>query len=274
MNPRLLTVAEKAANYRGRNRRNAQRQARRRRERMIGELLAVAGPAACAAVDAVTGADSLDLLTAHLHRARSIVARIKRSVRIVRLSDPSNCAVPCAPIARPSRVLRAGNRGRVFPALLNAGPAHRPGTPVQDALAVLARVRWDMSPHAAVDLFVGSSGLPWAVAADLLHRRGLIPAAFSAPDINAIRDARAFWNLYRDGRAAFQAGVEAGEFAALAGDWAFFEAAQLATLLPGVRVPRALRRSCYLVNLVRDPVEVCLDMYSAPTCLPLIRHPL
>lgn len=241
---------------------------------MLHKLVLAAGSATSALTEAITPEEGLELLTAHLHRARSIAARLQRSTRTARKPIGSGrLSLASLPVPRPGRVLLEQNRGRIFPQLLNAEPAHRPGTPVQEALAALGRVRWDMSPHAALDLFVGSSGLPWEVAAGLLHRRGLIPAAFSAPDINAIRDARAFWDGYCDGRAAFQAGVAAGDFTALAGDWAFFEAAQLSTLLLGFCLPRALQRDCYLTCLQRDPSGLCLDIHAAPSGLALLRHP-
>jgi len=47
----------------------------------------------------------------------------------------------------------------------------------------------------------------------------------------------------------------------------------LADLLPGLHVPRLLRRSVYLTNLVRDRQGLTLDIHSFSR-LPLIQHPL
>ena len=58
------------------------------------------------------------------------------------------------------------------------------------------------------------------------------------------------------------------------GDWTLFESEKLAELLPGLHMPRLLRRTTYLANLVRDRMGLTLDIHAFPSALPLVRHPL
>jgi hypothetical protein len=122
-------------------------------------------------------------------------------------------------------------------------------------------------------MFARSSDLDWQLAARILHEGRLIPGPFSASDVEAIRQARRFWDLYGAGRQAYAAAVEQREVPAIVGDWALFEAAQFEELLPGVSVPILLRRCAYATNLVSGPPGLCLDLHSFPTGLPLCRHP-
>jgi hypothetical protein len=275
MNANLLTCAEKAANKRGRVRRHSHWEARRRRENLLRELVLTAGSAAGAVGEIISPLENLALLTGDLRRARPIAARITRTFRGTHpqaqvASPPADSSTA----TRPSRVLRERSRGRIFPQLLNGAPPHQSGISVREALAAVALLDCrKVSPHAALDFFVGSAGLPWMMSAELLHRCRLIPAAFLPAEVEALRRVREFWDRYRDGRAAYKAGVAAGEVVPALGDWAAFEPAQLSALLPGVCLPRALRRGRYLTNLVRDSSGICLDVHAAPSALPLVRHP-
>lgn len=275
MNGRLLSPHVKDANRRGRNQRNARRQARRRRERLLAELAAIDGTGLAAQL--LTPRENLDLLTAHLARAKAVMPRVRRTLRLARMgqSDGPLATIHPAP-PRPVRVLREQNRGKVWPILLaSAIDVDQPLTLVEAMAATTRHAEDGASPHVLLDFFVRASGLPWATAAQVLEQRRLIPGAFSPWDIRAIREARGFRDRYRNGRASYSAAVSAGDVVAMHGDdFALFESAQLAELLPGFRMPRLLRRTAYLANLVRDHMGLTLDIHAFPSALPLVRHPL
>ncbi len=275
MNGRLLSPHVKDANRRGRNQRNARRQARRRRERLLAELAAIDGTGMAAQL--LTPRENLDLLTAHLARAKAVMPRVRRTLRLARMgqSDGPPTNIQAAP-PRPVRVLREQNRGKkVWPALLaDAIEMDQPLTLVEAMAATTRHAEDGASPHVLLDFFVRASGLPWATAAQVLEQRRLIPGAFSPWDIRAIREARGFRDRYRNGRDAYHAAVSAGDIVAMRGDWTLFESEQLADLLPGLHMPRLLRRTAYLANLVRDHMGLTLDIHAFPSALPLVRHPL
>ena len=275
MDARLLSAAEKAANRRGRARRKAQGKARRRRERLLRTLVTAAGEVGTSVADLLTPMESLELLTAHLHRSRTLASRIKRKLAPTRtVESPVGPPVKLVPIVRPTRVLRAGRRSQVRPQLLDATVSDNHGSTMMEALAATKRhVDRGISPLVALDFFVGSTGLPWSVSAELLFRHGAIPTRISPDEVDATESARAFWKHYRDGRNVYWAAVTAREIQANVGDWALFHPGDLDALLPGIRLPRILRRQAYLVNLAKDQDGLCLDLYSCPTKLPLIRHP-
>ena len=186
--------------------------------------------------------------------------------------EPSAVIYP-AP-TRPIRVLRQQNCGRVWPALLANAIDVPQLMPLTAAMLATSRhADAGASPHVLLDFCARASGLPWETAIQILERR-IIPISFSPNDILAIRRARAFWDRYREGRAAYAAAVSAGEIPLMHGDFALFETAQLHAILPGLHIPRLLSRSVYTVNLVSDPRRLTLDLYSFPSLLPLARHPL
>jgi hypothetical protein len=273
MNGRLLSPHVKDANRRGRNQRNARRQARRRRERLLAELAAIDGTGMAAQL--LTPQESLDLLTAHLARAKAVMPRVRRTLRLARMgqSDGAPTTIHPAP-PRPVRVLREQNRGNWPVLLASAIDVDQPLTLVEAMAATTRHAEDGASPHVLLDFFVRASGLPWATAAQVLEQRRLIPGAFSPWDIRAIREARGFRDRYRNGRASYSAAVSAGDVVAMHGDFALFESEQLADLLPGLHMPRLLRRTAYLANLVRDHEGLTLDIHAFPSALPLVRHPI
>ena len=274
MNPKLLTTAEKEENRRGRNSRKARRRARLRRERLLAELAAIDGTGLAAQL--LTPRENLELLTAHLARAKAVMPRVRRTLRLARMgqSDGPLATIHPAP-PRPVRVLREQNCGKVWPALLaSAIDVDQPLTLVEAMAATTRHAEDGASPHVLLDFFVRASRLPWETAVQVLEQRRLIPGAFSPLDIRAIREARGFRDRYRNGRAGYSAAVSAGDVVALRGDWTLFESEQLADLLPGLHMPRLLRRTAYLANLVRDHMGLTLDIHAFPSALPLVRHPL
>ena len=273
MNSWLLTPQEKNANRLLGNRRNAQRQACRRRERLLADLAVLGGTELPAQL--LTPRENLDLLTAHLARAKAVVARVRRALRLTRMAQPGGppAAIQNAP-PRPTRALRVQNRGRVWPALLaDANQSDQPMTLVEAMAAITRHAEDGASPHVLLDFCVRVSGLPWETSAAILHERRIIPATFSSTDILAIRRAGDFWDRYREGRAACAAAVSAGEIPLMHGDFALFETGQLHAILPGLHVPTLLRRTAYVVNLVTDLHGLCLDLFAFPSVLPLVRHP-
>jgi hypothetical protein len=130
-----------------------------------------------------------------------------------------------------------------------------------------------MPPLIALDFFVGSCGIPWRESNELLFKQGLIPTPLSPIEVDATRCARAFWNRYAEGRSTFTAMIAMGEITIETGDWAVFNFPKLREMLPGMSIPRLLRRQTYLTNLVREGSDLCLDLYSYPGKLPLVRHP-
>lgn len=232
------------------------------------------GPGGASVAEIVTPGESAVFLTCHLARAKSILARVKRAVRVARRSPAGLLGCRSGePPSRPTRVLADRNRSQVWPWLLDDLVSGGVKSLVESLAITQDLANRGASPHALLDMFARSSDLDWQLAARILREGRLIPGPFSAYDVRAIRQARTFWNLYGAGRQAYAAAVEQKEMPPMAGDWALFEAAQLEELLPGVSIPIHLRRKAYVTNLMPEPPGLCLDLHSFPTGLPLCRHP-
>jgi hypothetical protein len=275
VNANLLTIGEKAENRRGRDRRNARRQALCRRQRLLRELVFATGSGSGSVADQISAEESLELLSAHLRRARSIAVEIRRTwATAAGVRAPLALAPISEPLPRPERILRARNRSQRCPGLLIAAvPLDRESSIVQAISEIKEKIQAGMSPVIALDFFVGSCDIPWQESNGLLAKCGLIPTPLSPIEVDATRCARAFWNGYAEGRSMFTTMIAAGEITIERGDWAVFNSRKLRELLPGMSIPRLLRRQTYLTNLVREGSDLCLDLYSYPGKLPLVRHP-
>ncbi len=275
MNHRLLSHAEKLENARGRNRRNAQRQWRRRRGALLAGLAVTAGDTA-ATLDLLTPNEASVLLTGHLNGARPIAARINRLGREGYVGeDVQQVDLQLPAIERPRRALREDRRGVVFPWLL---PPERPTESTSSVAAGLAAARalagHGVSPHGLLDHLACATGLPWGTAAVILHKERLIPAPFTDAQVQGIRRARLFWDRYDCARTAYTGMVKARELSDVAGDWGLIEGMAVDSIFPGIQLPHALERAAYLVNLVGSGVTLCADIHAFPSRLPLVRHPL
>jgi len=275
MNHRLISSAEKIANRKGRNRRNSARQGRQRREKMLRHLSLALG--ASGFIPLARPAECLELLTAHQNRANAIAGRVKRMAATARspgFREPAESkAAALQEPERPQRVLCVKNRAAVFPRLLRIPHPAGPDLPFVEAVEEATRIQQGGAfPHSILDFFVRATGLPWESSARLLFERGIIPFPFSNADLQAIKASRFFWDRYDEGRTCYRALAQSGQVPSGAGDWAYFDSSGLDELLPGVHVPKRLRRPEYLANLVNNKAELCMDVYSFQM-LPLFRHP-
>ena len=276
MNSRLLTATEKRVNARGRNHRNYLQKKWNRRENLLREL-SLQGGADAVAVDSLASLECLQLLCGDLRAARWVARRLK--IGILSGTNKVGKAGPERPVVsltvpRPDRMVKESNRANVFPRLLRGAPPPTPGLSIQDGLAAArGLVCAGCQSHWLVDFIARSTGLEYEVTARILFRHALIPVPFSPAETQAIQRARQFWNLYDQGRFAYGRLVAAGVVAPVAGNWAWFDAAGLQELLPGLHVPLLFTRPHYLTNLYNDSGDLSLDIHSLAG-LPMFKHPL
>ena len=174
-------------------------------------------------------------------------------------------------LPRPRRVLSRLNRSAVFPPLvLNDRKIDE--VSISRILAALRRNCETDPPHRLLDAFTTASGLSWENCADLLFAYRLIRLPVDPEDLHATRRARLFWNLYEEGRARYAVLVAHQRIPPLAGDWASFEQADLERLLPGIVIPRRLKRHEYVTNWIADAISFSLDVHAGSNGAPLFQH--
>ena len=174
-------------------------------------------------------------------------------------------------LPRPRRILSRLNRSPVFPPLaLNARQIDE--VSMSRILAALRRNCEMDQPHRLLDAFHLASDLSWEDCAEILLAYRLIPLPIDPEDLNAIRRARLFWNLYQEGRARYAALVGPRLIPPLLGDWASFEDTELECLLPGIVIPRRLKRHEYLTNWIGDAISFSLDVHGGSNGAPLFQH--
>jgi hypothetical protein len=275
MNHRLLTPAEKAENARGRNCRNAQQQARRRRAGLLWNLARTVPADVLDTSGAINGGDSLLILKGHLHAAKAIAKRL----RWLALRESPGSTAPSdgltaartAGVPRPAATLRLENRSRVMPQMVPESAAET-SMSVTTALAAAALMKPSRLSD-RLDFIAGAADVPWMTAAELLLSAGLATAPLASELVVSTEAAREFWTLYAEGEHAFRAGMNAGDFPALAGRWGYFDEPGLLELLPGLHLPIRFARIGYLVQLVEESEMLCLDLHAAPQAFALTRHP-
>lgn len=275
MNQKLITQAEKNAALRQRSRRNAARKWSDRRIRLLEEL-AFAGVGDVANLEPLLEAqDATEILFSHLRRARNVSMHLKRKLLLARLS-PSTCPIPqpLCDFPPPTRILRGINRSWVFPPLVGLGHGQERGLNLVDALVAAKREQSALTPHGLLVFFATACGLPLSASADLLAKHALIPAGFTSIELGAIQAAKDFWDYYSEAQKLHGLLAATGELSAATGDWAFFDHKGIERLLPGVCIPRPLRRLEYATNLISAAAILRLDVYAAPSMTPLFQHPL
>jgi hypothetical protein len=272
MNHRLLTRRQKAENRRGRDRRNALRQRHSRRRNL---LCLLHGECSASLESELSPAEALQLLAGHGNSARRLQRRLVRS-GVASFGNPAAPigAEPSFPIDRPRRWLQRSRRGIVVDCadarLLISLPAA-----IEPAIEVLQRSRTNWIRDVRILCsFVAATLLPWELAANVLFARGVLSRQLSAGEITAAKRALDFWRSYDLGRRRYQAAVATKELVLAPGDWALFSPHNLFTLLPGIRIPIAFRRSEYATNLIQQNEKLELDIHSMPELLPLFCHPL
>jgi hypothetical protein len=187
------------------------------------------------------------------------------------LAEPGANLRDLAFLPRPTRVLSRLNRSPVFPPLV-LNDRQIDEVSIGRILAALRCTCDADPPHRLLDAFTRASGLSWEDCADLLFAYRLIPVPIDPADLNATRCARLFWNLYQEGRARYAALVAHQLIPPLVRDWAFFENTELERLLPGIVIPRKLKRQEYLTNWVGDAISFSLDVYAGSNDAPLFQH--
>lgn len=273
MNHRLLTRREKAENRRGRNRRNALRQRHARRRNL---LCLLHGECSAFLESELSPAEALQLLAGHGNSARRLQRRLVRSA----VASFKNPAAPIGanalfPIDRPQRRLQRSRQGVVVDCVADARLLISLPAAIEPAIEVLHGTRTNCIKDVRILCsFVAATLLPWDLAANFLFARGVLSRQLSAGEITAAKRARDFWGRYDLGRRRYQAAVASEELLPAIGDWALFSPHNLFTLLPGIRIPIAFRRSEYATNLIQQNDKFELDVHSMPERLPLFCHAL
>lgn len=252
MNWRLLTEADLRENKRLRIARCKMREKRQRHQAMItrlGHLL----PSADLVEDILSPLEAFSLQFRPLQKARAMESLIQ-----LRLCRPRLLEVqpPVAPVdtllqSFAAPMLHRSRRSRICSWLV---PPLRAALPAGMSLAELKAEakKWKAAtfdPFATLDR-LHSFGGSWEQAAELELRLGLIKTPIRPEMIEGIARAREFWNTWSAGYHHYQTALKAGLLPTLEGsNWACFDHAGLMALLPGVRLPRSVRRDFYLVLL-------------------------
>jgi hypothetical protein len=250
------------------------RHAERRRIRRRREFLAKA----CRTVAAgfFSPEEATDFLFGPLVDARRALRRAERRQAVASAEDrwlppaTQNAGdLPSAP--RPRRLLSRLNRSSIFPPLV-PDAVEIEALSVHDIVATLQSSYQGATDPQLLDALATASGLSWALCAEILFNRKLITMPIDGDDLVAIRRAREFHNCYGRGRARYAVLVGAGEIQEFQGDWAYFDHGQFQDLLPGMTVPTRLKRHHYFTNRVANGNYSSVDVYVAPTRLPLFQH--
>lgn len=252
-----------------RRHRHRDRRRQRRREGFVREVAASLTP------ELLSPEDAIELFCGRLTAARYALKRVRRSQLADSLPRRLAEGVPCAPI--PSAVLRPApqlsrlNRSATFPPIV-------PKKITVDAVSAaevlaIVRARFNTEPsHQLLDVFAVGTGLSWELSAEILWAHQLVGAPLTARQIAAVRSARLFWDQYSSGRTRFASLAAASHVPRFCGDWAYFDHADLESLLPGIVVPKRLKRYDYLTNYGLHASGFSLDVYAAPTVVPLFQH--
>lgn len=214
-------------------------------------------------------AEAMALLFGRLESAHRAV-RNARLRFIIRRSGCHSIPAPAPDCssprpARPGATLSRLNRSSVFPSIFKMSGT---GTHLAELLPELRRQHGlGRSPVDLLQLPL-SVGFSWSAAAGLVS--AVSGVELQEDDLAVLVQAQHFWSFYGEGRARYAVLAAAGDIARLQGDFAFFSARELDSLLPGVILPDHCQRGKYLTNYVHaDP---SLDIYSC-TGIPLVRHP-
>jgi hypothetical protein len=251
-----------------RRRRHRNRRRQRRREGFVREVAASLIP------ELLSPQDAIDLFCGSLTSARYALKRIRRS-------QLANCAPPwrsekipyehIPTVLRPVPQLSCLNRSLTFPPIVPKKISVHEISVAEVLPIVRARGKTE-PPHQLLDVFAVGTGLSWELSAQILLARHVIAAPFTARQIAAVKSARLFWDQYSQGRNRFASLAASGQVPRFCGDWAYFDHAELETLLPGILVPKRLQRWDYFTNYGVHGTEFGLDVYAAPGCAPLFQH--
>ena len=251
--------------------RHAERRRVRRRQKFLAKATVSVAP------EIFSPEEATDLLFGSLTSAKRALRCAERR-QVVAPADEL-CAPPPAqnsenlPAAsQPVRVLSRLNRSSIFPPLVSDEvEVHAPS--VNEILATFQLKYQDTRAHRLLDAFATASGLSGEVCAEILLSRRLITKPIDCDDLAATRSAREFHNRYGQGRARYAVFMAAMKVQEFQGDWAYFGDDQFQDLLPGIIVPTKLKRDHYFTNWVSSDNHSGVDVYTAPTRLPLFRHP-
>lgn len=253
MNWRLLTEADKRENKRLRISRCKMREKRLRHQAMIkrlGHML----PSADLVEDVLSPLEAFSMQFRPLQKARAMEHLIQ-----LRLCRPGllEGQPPVAPVDIQLQSFAAPmlHRSRGSPICSWLVPPLRAALPAGMSLAELKAEaeKWktaSFDPFATLDRLHSFTG-DWQQAADLELQLGLITTPIRTDMIAEIARAREFWNTWSAGCHHYQTALKAGLLPKLEGsNWAGFDHAGLMALLPGVRLPRSVRRDFYLLQLI------------------------
>jgi hypothetical protein len=265
-----LPAEQKAENALDPKRSSRERRRNERREKFFQEAMVNVAP------ENFSPEESFDLLFGRWTEAKRAVKRAGRRQLIINsegqfLPAPIQNGKNLSLLPRPVSVLSRLNRSSIFPPLVPI-EIEIEAVSVTEILATL-KVKYQKSPsHHLLDALATASGMPWEICAEILLANEPIPFSIEPDDLAAARLARAFWTQYGQGRARYSALVAAKGIPQFKGDWAFFDAVQFNILLPGIIIPRKLKREDYLTNWVSERNYFSLDVYAGSTAAPLFQH--
>ena len=264
-----LTETQKRQNRRERIRRNRQRKKEKARENV---LLGLRSPSLIQYALEPGAACRYMLGRPSLKDARALVNQLNRldhAPNLRRAGWRNGKTIP-----RPTRVLWPQNRGLV-PVMVTA-----PQIGLTDFLGAEPAVRVAQGlvrshAPALVLLFLcrpEAIGLEPKRSALVAQQFGL---NFAPRHIQLAESTINFDNRLHKGCANYDALVNAGEIKRAAGNWSFFQDAELCLLLTGIKIPHILRRHEFLVRIFRTESGKlrCLDLHAL-SYFPLCRHPV
>lgn len=270
MNSRLLTAVEKSLNARQRWRRNRVQKRRVRRHKVLENL--VLGESA---TTVLTQKECFQMMFGHLHKAKHIANKAALRNAVMSWSDPEEPPIwrhGEGIIPRPTRLLRAKCRSNICPWIVSEKESEEL-LPVGAALEkASAYHRAGVPMYTVLDRFHSMTDMAWHEAAGLLYR----PLGNWKADIDiidAMAMAREFWRGVEIAKIVYRTAVSIGQCEPAVGEWGHFEADEAGAVMPGLRLPRELKRDRLLVRLIRKSGKLIAVDFHSITYRPLAQHP-
>lgn len=274
MNWRLLSRKEIAWNRKARQRRKNQRRQRQRRESVIASL----ADASLVASGAVLGdIESTEFLCSPNLRAPKALARRARLMAVAVRRRAISYVSSGRSVPRPRRCLQRSRRSKI------QSPAVTPASDTAYVGLDLAIVRAKKMAHhgrssmAILRYFCRPevTGLDLEKGIQVAIKHGIIAGSIHSSVLEKLKRTAHFETRLADAHTLYRAMIQTGVVPPVAGEWAYFPVTYLTLALPGIKLPRALRRDEFFVRIFRNKKGriICLDLHSI-RFKGLCRHPL
>ena len=227
-------------------------------------------------VEIFTPSEAAQLLAADLRSVKPVVRAAKRRYQVAQYQ--SHCAGtdqglgPTTPPSRPFHILSRLNSSTVYPPIIPKQiDTDTLGLDQIFGRALKASVA-GVPDYRVLDLVATATSIDWDRCAELLYSRKIIARRMDPVDIEITSRARGFWRNYEIGRLYYKALVRVGDIPLWEGDWAYCDRKLFAIILPNAVLTDHFEREEFLLNFVEVEDYSCVDVYAAPTALPLFQH--